>query len=174
MARTIRYTGGILPELSVEQTEAAARGDLAIYWLNQRLELRLRPDEREEFERAKERGYVITKGRRCHLRNCWFHWCEAKDHPWVTVQLGSKYAKVEVDLIGQSWKLTDESVKAIFDWAKDELWRTGGSAKKGASVSGGRTCTVIQGVANDLAEAAAARLLGAALESKPDDCKEVA
>ena len=45
--------------------------------------------------------------------NAHFHECEFADRPYVVIRPRRKYASVEIDLIGQTFKLTDAAVEEI-------------------------------------------------------------
>lgn len=165
------YYGCTLPVLTADQVEAAVKGELIVTWLRERLQLRLTASERAEYERAKQRGWVL-RGSGHSLANAWFHWCEAVQHPYVWVKQGPKYSTVEMDLIGQHWRLTDESVRTIFDPGRDTTWGIPGRAKRGARITGGHTMILFQGIPNDRAHLAAELLVGEALRCKPGDREE--
>jgi hypothetical protein len=54
MVKILRFRGATLPYLDAEQTEAAARGTLRVFWLDEELELHLNPEERASSLRASE------------------------------------------------------------------------------------------------------------------------
>lgn len=56
----------------------------------------LHGDRLREFEKAQDRGWI--RGTEPALRNAWWVWCEATNHPFVTVRPTGRLAEVEMDL----------------------------------------------------------------------------
>ncbi len=164
MTRHIYSKAMTLPRVPEDVLDAAIRGEVVIHWHEQRLPLRLRPDEEREYRRAQERGYLNCRGKQDALRRAWFYWCENHDHPYVRVQFGPRYAAVTLDLIAQSWRLTDPLVAGVRR-AMEQLL-VAGLCKRGAQAYSGHAYSALVGVRNDHAHLVAEALLRAARESK--------
>ena len=102
----------ILPNTE-ETVMMLARGTAIHTFAGQVIPHKLKAFEQAEFDRAKERGFLLRKGTRPNLENVWYSWCEVTNKPYITVKTRGKYATVMYDLIASPEKLTDEGIKAL-------------------------------------------------------------
>lgn len=58
---------------------------------------------------AQEQGYAVYSGDPTPLVSSFFRWCEDTDSPYVLIRLKSTFAVVEIDLIGQTWRPTEQA-----------------------------------------------------------------
>src|SRR4051812_28528714 len=80
-----------------ELLEDAIAGRRAIYYQGKPDRYRLTRAEREEFEQAKQRGY-IKYGRKSNLERVYWKWCQIHGRVIVrVVQLSPRYAQVQMD-----------------------------------------------------------------------------
>lgn len=65
-------------------------------------------------QEAIEQGFVaVREARRVEYE--YFHWCERTDTPFVRVWLKTRFAVVTVDLIGQSYRMSEHACNEIHD-----------------------------------------------------------
>jgi hypothetical protein len=127
----------------------------AVFWTV----ARLRRKAMAQYEAAKECGYITVgsrAGRSAH--DAFFAWCEYKQVPYIVVTRGSKYATVEIDLIAQEWRMSEEGKDSLFAWVY-QRWGEVGWGKRRASIMGGTTSIYMHGVANEYAAEVAAKFL---------------
>jgi len=98
MAQVLHLPEGKEPRVSLEELEAAIRGDLRIFFLGEKLPLQLTPVEKDAYERAKAVHYVVGGGRRRNLLEAWYHWCWDMYEPHVEILLGRRFATVRLDM----------------------------------------------------------------------------
>jgi hypothetical protein len=64
------------------------------------------------LDEAINQGYVVMRDS-YRIANTFFHQCERTDDPYVKVQLKTTYAMVVVDLIGQSYRMSEHACAEI-------------------------------------------------------------
>lgn len=63
---------------------------------------------------AQAQGYIVDlRGSDYKLRNRYFGWCEREDVPYIVIKRKTKYAEVVVDLIGQSYHMTEHAGREV-------------------------------------------------------------
>lgn len=68
--------------------------------------------ERDELERAKRTGYLVTRSRGYDVSNAFHDWCQAHGRPFVTVRPARKYATVELDMLTTTHNLSDGAAES--------------------------------------------------------------
>lgn len=98
--------------LTPAQVEQLARGERQLRVGRKPFPTKLTPSEREVFERAKERGYLVHRQSNNKLAMLWRCWCDATVQPHVAVKVRRQYAEVELELPEAGSRLTDEGLQA--------------------------------------------------------------
>ena len=60
-------------------------------------------------------GYIVLRSTSpaWRLSNAWFRECEGTGRPFVRLFLKTRFVTIEVDLIGQTWRMTPEAAREI-------------------------------------------------------------
>lgn len=127
MGTVLEVEGASLPRLTQEQVEAAVVGELTVIHQGRKLPLKLRKEEREAFEQAKEDGFVVVRRRRVHLPFVHGAWCDALSVASVKVEVRRVYAAVQLHMVtasGRRLSVQDqEAVMAGFArYMEDDAW----------------------------------------------------
>src|SRR5688572_6101532 len=64
------------------------------------------------LEEAGAQGFVVMRDS-YRITNAFFHRCERTDDPYVKIQLKTTFALVAVDLIGQSYRMSEHACTEI-------------------------------------------------------------
>jgi len=106
----------VYPRIEDDLLAEAIAGKVRIFWHKQLIPLQLNTKERQEFEAAKSRRFVILrKGCRKNLSWAWSHYCENNALPPVILTPMKTSALVKMDLIayGRLNAIGTEKVKCI-------------------------------------------------------------
>jgi hypothetical protein len=150
---------------TVELVEAAARGRTTIYQVGQEVPMKLTAPQLRAFDLAKMHGYAaVPRGRsNVALSNCWYRYCEATDHPYVTISFGRSLCKVDMDLIAQRWILPDEAVDRLFEQTRRLIDHPRARFWRGGMIFNASHVRI------DLADALARAFVEAAIACRPPD-----
>lgn len=76
---------------------------------------KLNAREMAAYERAKTAGYLVCASRRVNGENVWWRWCEERQHPYVIIRPGPKYAEVRYDLWVLDRDLSEAGLDAVYE-----------------------------------------------------------
>ena len=98
------------------EVDEIARGKRKVYRRGRVLPTRLTEPERAEFERAKQRGYVIARARRrTNLVNVWWRWCEATEQPYTILRPGRRYGDLDMDFLCTTRRFEEAAMRELFE-----------------------------------------------------------
>ena len=85
-------------DMTLEQLDAATRGEIKVYNGRVQERLRLNKTDIELFEQAKKQGYLVQSGTEWRaVTRAHYHWCRINKHPLIIVQQQRRHSTIRLE-----------------------------------------------------------------------------